>query len=66
MSSKILKSFIKVAFYEYQLYVNFLQKKTSKDHLNDVRYQICRLNDTLNYFGVYYKEIYFDFWLVQP
>ena len=40
--------------------------KTTKDQLNELIFQICRLNDSLNYCGVYYEEIYFDFWLVQP
>ena len=56
MSSKILKLFIRVVLYAYHLYVNF--KKKTYDQLNELIFQICRLNDSLNYCGVYYILIF--------
>ena len=51
--------------YGQQLYVNFY-RKTIQNQLNELIFQICQLRDSLNYCGVYYEEIYFDFRLVKP
>ena len=59
-SSKILdKSFIKVVFYSFHLDVNFYRNTTS-DQL------IMLIRRFFNYDGVYYKEMYFDMFLVKP
>ena len=42
-----------------------VNKKTSHDHLNELIFEICGLKDSLNYCGLGYEEIYFDFQLVQ-
>ena len=63
---KILdKSSIKVVFYSFHLNVNFY-RKTTPEQLNELTCQICSLDDSLNYDGVYYEEIYFDICLVKP
>ena len=66
MPSKILdKSFIKVVFYSSHLNVNFYWK-TTPEQLNELTYQNCWLNGSLNYDGVYYEERYFNICLVKP
>ena len=63
---KILdKSSIKIVFYSFHLNVNF-NRKTTPEQLNELTCQICWLDDSLNYDGVYYEEIYFDICFVKP
>ena len=41
-------------------------RKQLKINVNKLIFELCGLNDSLNYCGFYYEEICFDFWFVNP
>ena len=43
------------------LFVNF-SKENKSNEFNELKFEMFDLNDSLNYGGFYYEEIYFEFW----